>query len=286
MACGICCSRKLFRSSVTVPELPEVETTCRGLAPHLLGVRIEQIILRRPNLRWPIPQTIQNLQGQRIDAIERRAKYCLMRTQAGSALWHLGMSGSLRVLDRDTPLKAHDHIDWRLSTGAVLRFNDARRFGCLMFEAPSEMHPLLCKLGPEPLSEQFDARLLYQITRHRRTPIKHVLMDQSVVVGVGNIYVAESLFQSGVRPTRHAEALTRADCTRLVRAIKAILNYAIQRGGTTLRDFISPDGQPGYFEQELFVYGRKDLPCKRCTTPVQAAELGTRQSLFCPKCQK
>jgi formamidopyrimidine-DNA glycosylase len=287
-----------------VPELPEVETTRIGLAPHLIGARIEKIILRRANLRWPIPDAIQRLVGQRIDAITRRAKYLLMHTQAGSALWHLGMSGSLRVLAPEIAPRTHDHVDWQLDSGKNLRFYDPRRFGCLMFQAPATLHPLLVDLGPEPLALQdlvandasvgyvqehpahFTAEYLYTRSRGRMQVVKAFLMDQATVVGVGNIYVAESLFQAHVRPQRKAGSLTRVECARLVAAIQAILCHAITRGGTTLRDFINPDGAPGYFEQELFVYGRQGQACKVCATLIKAADLGTRQSLYCPKCQR
>ena len=280
-----------------MPELPEVETTRNGLAPHLIGARINKILLRRPNLRWPIPVEIQTLNGQVITAITRRAKYLLMHTQAGSALWHLGMSGSLRVLDADVQPREHDHVDWQLDSGKILRFYDPRRFGCLMFQAPDTMHPLLAALGPEPLTElssehaspnlpEFTADYLYERSRGRSQVVKSFLMDQATVVGVGNIYVAESLFQARVKPQRAAGSLNRSECTRLVNAIQGILRHAIARGGTTLRDFINPDGAPGYFEQELFVYGREGEPCKVCGQPIKAAKLGPRQSLYCGKCQR
>ena len=276
-----------------MPELPEVETTRNGLAPHLIGARINKILLRRPNLRWPIPAEIQTLNGQSINAITRRAKYLLMHTDAGSALWHLGMSGSLRVLDPAVEPREHDHVDWQLDSGKILRFYDPRRFGCLMFQAPDTEHPLLAALGPEPLPEHSDANMqaftsdyLFVRSRGRNLVVKSFLMDQATVVGVGNIYVAESLFQARVKPQRAASSLTRSECTRLVDAIQSILRHAIARGGTTLRDFINPDGAPGYFEQELFVYGREGEPCKVCAQPIKAAKLGPRQSLYCGKCQR
>lgn len=276
-----------------MPELPEVETTLNGLAPHLIGTRISKILLRRPNLRWPIPVEIQTLNGQMINAMTRRAKYLLMHTDAGSALWHLGMSGSLRVLEANVEPREHDHVDWQLDTGKTLRFYDPRRFGCLMFQAPDTIHPLLAALGPEPLSEHaspdlpdFTAEYLYARSRGRSQVVKSFLMDQATVVGVGNIYVAESLFQARVKPQRAAGSLNKSECTRLVSAIQGILRHAIARGGTTLRDFINPDGAPGYFAQELFVYGREGQPCKVCAQPIKAANLGPRQSLYCGKCQR
>jgi formamidopyrimidine-DNA glycosylase len=278
-----------------VPELPEVETTCLGLSPHLLGRKITRIIRRRKDLRWPIPDAVELLLNQRIEALSRRAKYLLLQAESGSAIWHLGMSGNLRILSADTPIKTHDHVDFVLDNQTLLRFNDPRRFGCLMFQHPGETHVLLKDLGPEPIATAslrdqqalfFDADYLFRRSRKRSQAVKHFLMDQATVVGVGNIYVAESLFQAGVRPTRPAGKITRAECAKLVKAIQEILQFAITRGGTTLRDFLAPDGAPGYFEQELFVYGRAGLGCKNCKSILQAADLGTRQSHFCPRCQK
>jgi formamidopyrimidine-DNA glycosylase len=271
-----------------MPELPEVETTLRGLSPHMLGARIDKIVLRRANLRWPIPNEILALEGQKIEALSRRAKYLLMHTQAGSAIWHLGMSGSLRMVDSQHVPRLHDHVDWQLHTGMILRFYDPRRFGCLLFQAPNQQHALLENLGPEPLdaSTAFNARYLFERSRARTQVVKSFLMDQATVVGVGNIYAAESLFRAKVRPQRQARTLTMAECKRLVSAIQNILQHAITRGGTTLRDFINPDGAPGYFEQELFVYGREGEICKVCASVIKAADLGPRQSLYCPKCQR
>ncbi|HSD15877.1 MAG TPA: bifunctional DNA-formamidopyrimidine glycosylase/DNA-(apurinic or apyrimidinic site) lyase [Thermomonas sp.] len=270
-----------------MPELPEVETTRRGLLPHVAGRQVEHVRLRRPDLRWPIPREIEELlPGQRIDAIRRRAKYLLFDTGAGSALLHLGMSGSLRVLPDDTPVRAHDHVDITLDSGRVLRFNDPRRFGCLLWQAPGEVHPLLAGLGPEPLSEDFDGDLLFHLSRGRSAPVKTFLMDQAVVVGVGNIYAAEALFHAGVSPLRAAGKVSRERYAALADAVKAILAQAIARGGTTLRDFISPDGAPGYFEQELSAYGRGGEPCRRCGRPLKQAMIGQRASVWCGHCQR
>ncbi|MEO6103229.1 MAG: bifunctional DNA-formamidopyrimidine glycosylase/DNA-(apurinic or apyrimidinic site) lyase, partial [Pseudoxanthomonas sp.] len=242
-----------------MPELPEVETTRRGLAPHLEGKRILAVVLRRPDLRWPIPAEIQGmLPGQRIDAVRRRAKYLLLDTPAGTALLHLGMTGSLRVLPAATPVRAHDHVDLRLDSGQVMRFNDPRRFGCLLWQPAGEIHELLQSLGPEPLTddpdnELFNGDYLFERSRGRKAPVKTFLMDQRIVVGVGNIYAAESLFRAGISPLRAAGKVSRERYQALAMAVKDILGYAITRGGTTLRDFISPDGAPGYFEQELSV---------------------------------
>jgi formamidopyrimidine-DNA glycosylase len=270
-----------------MPELPEVETTRRGLAPHLIGRTVTGLDIRQPRLRWPIPRALrQKLPGQRIDAIERRAKYLLVHTKAGSALLHLGMSGSLRVLPASTPIGAHDHVDWRLDSGRILRFTDPRRFGSQLWQAPGKIHPLLADLGPEPLSEDFDGDYLFDRSRGRSAAVKVFLMDQSVVVGVGNIYASEALFHAGIHPKRAAGSISRTRYARLADETKRVLEYSIARGGTTLRDFLSPDSEPGYFEQELFVYGREGEPCKICGTPIKAIVLGQRSTYFCPRCQR
>ena len=270
-----------------MPELPEVETTRRGLAPHLRDQMIHGVILRRRELRWPIPDEVSTqLPGQRITDVRRRAKYLLLDTDAGSALLHLGMSGSLRVLPGDTPLRAHDHVDISLENGRLLRFNDPRRFGSLLWQPAGTLHPLLQGLGPEPLDAAFDGDYLFQRSRGRRAPIKTFLMDQAVVVGVGNIYAAESLYRAGISPLREAGKVSRERYQRLATAVKDILQYAITRGGTTLRDFISPDGVPGYFEQELSVYGRDGQPCPGCGRPLRHATIGQRASVWCGSCQR
>lgn len=270
-----------------MPELPEVETTRRGLAPHLIGRRVERLSVRQPMLRWPVAAAlIAGLPGQSLDGMERRAKYLLVHTSAGSALLHLGMSGSLRVLPEATPAGAHDHVDWHLDSGQVLRYTDPRRFGCQLWQNPGEVHALLAGLGPEPLSDAFDGDYLWRRSRGRKSSVKLLLMDQKIVVGVGNIYAAEALFAAGIHPARAAGKVSLARYRELADAVKRILEHAIRRGGTTLRDFISPDGQPGYFEQELFVYGRAGEPCKRCATPVHATVLGQRSTFFCARCQR
>jgi formamidopyrimidine-DNA glycosylase len=275
-----------------MPELPEVETTRRGLAPHVEGRIVERVVLRRPDLRWPIPpEVVALLPGQRVEAVRRRAKYLLLDTAVGSALLHLGMSGSLRVLPADTPVEAHDHVDFALepkgrAKGRVLRFNDPRRFGCLLWQAPGETHELLEGLGPEPLSDAFDGDYLFARSRGRKAPVKVFLMDQAVVVGVGNIYAAEALFAAGISPLREAGKVSRERYAALVAAVKQILAYAIERGGTTLRDFISPDGLPGYFELELAAYGRGGEPCPRCGKPMKEASIGQRTTVWCNRCQR
>jgi len=270
-----------------MPELPEVETTRRGLMPLLEGRRIIGVTLRRPDLRWPIPEAIAGrLPGQRIDTVARRAKYLLLHTAAGSALWHLGMSGVMRVLPAATPAGAHDHVDVGLDDGHVLRFTDPRRFGCLLWQPPGTLHPRLAGLGPEPLSTAFSGAALFAATRGRVASIKTLLMDQSVVVGVGNIYAAEALFEAGIRPTTPAGRLGRQRCERLAGAVKRILGNAIERGGTTLRDFLNAEGLPGYFAQELFVYDREGAPCKVCGTTLESMRLGQRATAWCPRCQR
>lgn len=270
-----------------MPELPEVETTRRGLAPHVAGRRVEQVVLRRADLRWPIPPEVSKLlPGQRVDGIRRRAKYLLLDTAAGSALMHLGMSGSLRLAPGGTPVRAHDHFDLVLDDGRALRFNDPRRFGSLLWQPPDEVHPLLRSLGPEPLADGFDGDWLWTLSRGRRAPVKTFLMDQSVVVGVGNIYAAEALFMAGISPLRAAGRVSRARYGALADAVKQILRAAIERGGTTLRDFLAPDGAPGYFEQELSTYGRGGQPCQRCGAALRQGVVGQRTTVWCGRCQR
>ena len=270
-----------------MPELPEVETTRRGLAPHVEGRRITGVVLRRPDLRWPIPAEVaRELPGQAVLGVRRRAKYLLLDTAPGSALLHLGMSGMLRVLPGKTPVETHDHVDLALDSGRVLRFTDPRRFGCLLWQPAGQTHELLAGLGPEPLSDAFDGDYLFERSRGRKAPVKTFLMDQAIVVGVGNIYAAESLFRAGIAPARAAGSVSRERYGRLATAVKAILAHAITRGGTTLRDFLSPDGAPGYFEQELSVYGREGEPCRTCGRRLRDGRLGGRATAWCPGCQR
>jgi formamidopyrimidine-DNA glycosylase len=255
------------------------------------GRRVSEVILRRPDLRWPIPREVsEQLPGQRIDTVERRAKYLLLHTQAGSALLHLGMSGVLRVLPPDAPLGAHDHVDIAFAAESgrparVLRFTDPRRFGCLLWQPPGHTHELLAALGPEPLTEAFDGDLMWHLSRGRSAAVKLFLMDNAVVVGVGNIYASEALFAAGIDPRRAAGKVSRERYARLAAEVKRILGWATERGGTTLRDFLNPDGAPGYFFRELNVYGRAGEPCKRCATPIRQATLGQRSTFWCPRCQ-
>jgi formamidopyrimidine-DNA glycosylase len=270
-----------------MPELPEVETTRRGIAPHVEGRRITAVTLRRAGLRWPFPAALrEELPGQRIAQVRRRAKYLLLEAQSGSAILHLGMSGCLRVLPASTPVQAHDHADLALDSGRVLRLTDPRRFGALLWQPHGTTHELLQGLGPEPLSDAFDGAYLFGRSRGRSGPVKHFLMDQKIVVGVGNIYAAEALFEAGIHPARAAGRIGAARYEALAVAVKRILAYSIERGGTTLRDFLNPDGEPGYFEQELAVYGRAGEACKVCGTTLRAADWGQRATAYCPRCQR
>lgn len=270
-----------------MPELPEVETTRRGLEPHLLNRRIRKVLLRRPDLRWPIPPEVETLlPGQRILAVRRRAKYLLLDTDVGSALLHLGMSGNLRVLPEQTPPRAHDHVDICLDDGHLLRLHDPRRFGCLLWQPRGSVHPLLQQLGPEPLSDAFNGHVLHTASRGRSAPVKAFLMDQAVVVGVGNIYATEALFAAGIAPQRAAGKIALARYEALAQATKAILEDAIARGGTTLRDFVQPSGAPGYFAQALTVYGCGGQPCPRCGRPLKQGSIGQRATVWCAHCQR
>ena len=270
-----------------MPELPEVETTCRGIAPYLQGQRVSRVIVRERRLRWPIPEDLDvRLSGQRIEGVERRAKYLLIKAEVGTLIAHLGMSGSLRLVPAETPVAKHEHVDIVLESGLALRYTDPRRFGAMLWSDDPLNHELLRKLGPEPLTELFDGERLYQLSRGKSMAVKPFIMDNAVVVGVGNIYAAEALFLAGISPLREAGKVSRARYVALADAVKAILAHAIARGGTTLRDFISPDGAPGYFEQELSAYGRGGEPCRRCGRPLKQALIGQRASAWCGHCQR
>jgi formamidopyrimidine-DNA glycosylase len=271
-----------------VPELPEVETTRRGIAPHARRRRIVRLAVYEPRLRWPVASGLpRQVAGQRIERIGRRAKYLLLGLEGGgSLLLHLGMSGNLRAVPAGTERLKHDHFDLLLDSGVALRFNDPRRFGSLLYAAGDpNLHPLLKDLAPEPLSAAFDGEYLWRVTRRRRVSIKALLMNSHLVVGVGNIYASEALFRARVRPQRQARSLTRAEAARLARAVRTVLTLAIKAGGTTLRDYRGVDGAPGYFRQRLYVYERKGQPCRRCRTPVRALTQGQRSTYYCPTCQ-
>ncbi len=270
-----------------MPELPEVETTLRGLAPHLTGQRIVRAIVREPRLRWPVPVALlRQLDGCAVRAVTRRGKYLLIDCTQGWLIIHLGMSGSLRIFPATTVCGKHDHFDLVLQSGNLMRLTDPRRFGAVLWQdGDPGQHALLAHLAPEPLSAQFDTDWLYTHTRGRTASIKSVLMDSRSVVGVGNIYANEALARAGIRPGMRAGRLSRARCASLVDAVKATLRDAIEAGGSTLRDFFGADGAPGHFQQQYRVYGRAGLPCRACGTPIKSARLGQRSSFYCPSCQ-
>ena len=270
-----------------MPELPEVETTRRGVEPYSRGCTVESLHIREPRLRWPVPEDLPvRLRGQVIREVQRRGKYLLFHTAGGSLMVHLGMSGSLRVMDPAEPLLRHDHVEIRMREGHCLRFNDPRRFGCVLWLSPGEIHPLLSHLGPEPLSDAFDGDYLHARSRGRKVTIKSLIMDGKVVVGVGNIYANEALFLSGIHPGRSAGRVSRVRYASLAENIKQVLTSAIEQGGTTLRDFVGGDGKPGYFARQLFVYGRGGRPCKRCGAALREVRLGQRSTVYCVTCQR
>jgi formamidopyrimidine-DNA glycosylase len=269
-----------------MPELPEVEVTRRGLAPQLAGRVIAGVTVREPRLRWPISAEVHALAGRTVRAVHRRGKYLLVDCGDGHLILHLGMSGSLRVLPPDTPAGKHDHFDLLLGD-RLLRLRDPRRFGAVLWTAgDTRTHPLLAHLGVEPLTRALDGARLHALTRGRRTPIKLLLMDAHLIVGVGNIYASESLFGAGVDPRMKAHRLSPEKARRLVASIKRTLRKAIRAGGSTLRDFVGADGNPGYFQQRYWVYDREGLPCRRCGTPVRRVVQGQRSTFFCPRCQR
>lgn len=270
-----------------MPELPEVETTRRGLAALIAGRRIETLTIRERRLRWPIASDVRaKLAGQPIESIGRRGKYLIVNVPAGGLLVHLGMSGSLRFLDRDDVPGTHDHVDIRLVGGGLVRYNDPRRFGSMHFATEPHEHRLLRGLGPEPLGEEFTGRGLWLCSRGRRTAIKPFIMNASIVVGVGNIYANEALFAAGIHPARAAGRISRKRMDALVAGIRAVLEAALEQGGTTLRDFVGSDGRPGYFRQSLAVYERAGEPCRRCGSEIRRRVLGQRASYYCPRCQR
>lgn len=271
-----------------MPELPEVETTRAGLEPHIKNRVIVKMTLNRRDLRWPVSAELPDaVAGQPLEELERRGKYLIFRFPEGVLLAHLGMSGSIRVADPKEPQKKHDHWLLDVAGGKQLRFNDPRRFGALFWVSKAwQEHPLIASLGPEPLSDEFDADYLYHSSRTRKQAVKPFIMDSKVVVGVGNIYASEALFHAGIHPKLAAGKLTRPKCMKLVEQIKRVLDAAIKQGGTTLRDYVNGSGQPGYFQQELWVYGRRGQPCKVCGTEIKELRLGQRSTCFCPACQK
>jgi formamidopyrimidine-DNA glycosylase len=270
-----------------VPELPEVETTLRGIAPFVTHTPIQQLIVREARLRWPIPEDLpQKLEGATIGEPWRRGKYLLLPIEkTGTLIIHLGMSGSLRIVDPGLAPRKHDHVDLVLSSGRAMRYHDPRRFGCILFAKIPEQHSLLRDLGPEPFDAVFDGRYLYQEAGQRKTSVKTFIMDSHTVVGVGNIYASESLFAAGISPTRVAGKISLARYERLAETIRMVLSASIAQGGTTLRDFVNATGNPGYFRQTLNVYEREGQPCRICETPIRMARQAQRATYWCPRCQ-
>jgi len=271
-----------------MPELPEVETTRRGVAPHVVGHKVVDVKVYDRRLRWPVPADLAaQLVGRTVASLQRRSKYLLFRVGAGTLLVHLGMTGSLRVHTTVPARRKHDHIDLVFANGVTLRYHDPRRFGAMLWVAgPPERHPLLQKLGPEPFDAAFDADYLWRETRGRRAAIKLALMDNHLVVGVGNIYANEALFRAGIRPTLAAGRVSRPRLTRLVEETRAVLEEAIAKGGSTLRDYVDAGGEPGYFQLDYFVYGRAGLPCRVCGTRLKLTRQGQRATHHCPACQR
>ena len=275
-----------------MPELPEVETTRAGIAPWMEGAKLVDAIVRETRLRWPLNEAdMAALVGGHIRRVERRAKYLLVSIDSKVLLIHLGMSGSIRILDPQEPVSKHDHFDLVIQQPKqkpkVMRFNDPRRFGCcLVIEQPISEHALLASLGPEPLSGEFDGEHLYQLSRGRKAPVKNFIMDGKVVVGVGNIYASEALFESGIRPGKAAGRISKPAYQKLASEIKAVLSKAIKAGGTTLNDFTQSDGQPGYFRHELQVYGRAGEACYRCEQTIRSRVIGQRNTFYCIECQR
>jgi formamidopyrimidine-DNA glycosylase len=272
---------------IGMPELPEVETVRRGIAPALVGRRLLGASVRQPSLRWPVPADLHDrLNGRRISAVERRGKYLLIRLDRGALILHLGMSGSLRLVHPDCRVEKHDHVDIFPEGERILRFRDPRRFGAILLTDDPERHSLIAGLGIEPLSAEFDGDWLYALTRGRSGPIKPLLMNASLLVGVGNIYANESLFRAGIRPETPAGQLSRPRCAQLAASIRSTLEQAILAGGSSLRDFVDGHGKPGYFQQSYAVYGREGAPCLVCGATIQSIRQGNRATFFCRTCQK
>ena len=269
-----------------MPELPEVETSRRGIEPHIVGATISGVVIRERRMRWPVPRSIdRNLPGLSVNSVTRRAKYILINTRQGSAILHLGMSGSVCIVNAGAPAGVHDHFDIEFDSGLVLRFRDPRRFGSLHWSQQPLSHRLLKDLGPEPLSSDFDGHYLWQRSRGRKVSIKQFIMNAHIVVGVGNIYASEALFMAGINPRRAAGRIARSRYEQLADAIKEVLGKAIEAGGTTLRDFYGGNGEAGYFKQQLEAYGREDEPCRRCNSPISAIVQGQRSTYYCKRCQ-
>jgi len=270
-----------------MPELPEVETTRRGIEPHILGNTLSRVVVRNARLRWPVPRQLnRTLAGQSVQSLQRRGKYLLLGFASGTVIIHLGMSGSLRVLDCTAPQQKHDHVDFQFQNGQCLRLRDPRRFGAVLYTSKDPLqHKLLAGLGPEPLEPGFSGEHLFRRSRGKTIAVKLFIMNSRIVVGVGNIYANEALFLAGIHPRRSAGRVSAERYGRLAQAIKTVLRAAIKAGGTTLRDFTAEDGRPGYFQQQLHVYGKAGEPCSRCGTAIRHVSLGQRATYYCPHCQ-
>lgn len=271
-----------------MPELPEVETTRRGIEPHVKGQTVTGVEVRQPKLRWPVPAGLsKEVQGARVSSVGRRGKYLLIETSSGTLIMHLGMSGSLRMVSDHVAPQDHDHVDVSFDNGLTLRLRDPRRFGAVLWtRSDPHRHPLLAALGPEPLSAGFNGNWLREAARGRRAAVKTLIMNSRIVAGVGNIYASEALFLAGINPARSARRISSPRFERLAGAVKRVLEEALAQGGTTLRDFVNGAGEPGYFAQSLRVYGREGKPCTHCGAPVKARLLGQRASYYCPRCQR
>ena len=271
-----------------MPELPEVETTRRGLLPRLVGRRIRGAVVRNANLRWPVPRDLpRRLRGEEVLDIRRRGKYLLFDCNRGHLLVHLGMSGRLSLVPDDAPVHLHDHVDVQFEGHESLRLTDPRRFGAMLWlSGPAERHVLLSGLGIEPFDPAFDGEMLQRLARGRRVSVKHFLMNARIVTGVGNIYASEALFQAGIHPLRSVGRISRERWNRLAEAVRETLSRALDAGGSTLRDYAAADGSPGYFQDAATVYGREGLPCRRCGTPIRAQRQGQRSTFHCPSCQR
>ena len=271
-----------------MPELPEVETTKRGLAPHLVGKRIRTAIVRNHAMRQPIPKRLPRLvAGTTIQSVERRAKYLLIGCGSGTLIVHLGMSGRLWLVDANAPVDTHDHFDLVLENDTAVRLRDPRRFGLVLWQTGDPLaHPLLASIGPEPLSPDFSGATLHEATRNRSAAMKLVLMDSHVVAGVGNIYASEALFRAKINPKLAAHRVSRARYEVLAEKVRETLEAAIQAGGSTLRDYVGGDGRAGYFQNEHLVYDRAGEPCYTCGTAIREIKQGQRATFYCPVCQR
>lgn len=271
-----------------MPELPEVETICRGIAASIVGAKIAQVRINQHRLRWPVPKSLPTkLAHQTIKGISRRGKYLLISFPNGTLIAHLGMTGTLQVLPEKSPTKKHDHIEITLDNGKCIRFNDPRRFGSMVWtEKDPLQHKLLAQLGPEPLSPDFTGEYLSLKAKNKLTAIKTFIMNSKNVVGVGNIYASEALFLAGIKPTTITKKLSLDHCKKLVKTIKQVLLASIKHGGTTFRDYKNSHGEHGQFKTKLQVYDRAGMPCYRCGTTIKTIRIGQRSTFYCPKCQR